>query len=163
MRPAQIVPYRAPSWSWAALKGHSAWYWHGLESDDFSISVLDVQVTVPGLNPYGRVTSGKLTLLGPVAAVPSHINSDDSDYGKWKWQWPLLTWDAEGSVPLRCVCLRFQEACCLILAPVEARLRSQTYRRVGLLVLPTELEDSEGVKKQILDGLEWREEVVTLI
>jgi hypothetical protein len=54
-------------------------------------------------------------------------------------------------------------SCSLILAAVEKASRLGTYRRVGMLVMPTELEDPEKFKLQILDSLDWRQEVVTII
>lgn len=158
------IHYRAPSWSWAAVEGGKIVYdMYALRNNDFRTELLDVQVTVPGLNPFGRVTSGKLTLLGPVAPVLSQIYGDDSDVGVWEWKWPLLTWDQVGEPPLQAFCLRLQKRCCLILAAVEKAWRSGVYRRVGMVVMPTELEDPRKVKLQILDSLDWRQEVVTII
>lgn len=158
------IHYRAPSWSWAAVEGGKIVYdMYALRNDDFCAEVLDVQVTVPGLNRFGRVTSGKLTLLGPVAPVPSQVYGDDSDVGAWEWKWPLLTWEQVGELPLRAFCLRLQRNCCLILAAVEEAWRPGLYRRVGMLVMPTELEDPAQVKLQILNNLDWSPEVVTII
>jgi hypothetical protein len=160
----KYLAYRAPSWSWAAVEGGKTVYdMYALRSDDFCSELLDVQVTVPGLNPFGRVTCGKLTLLGPLAPVPSQIYGDDSDLGVWEWKWPLLTFDYVDEPPLRSFVLRLQRSCCLILAAVEKASRLGTYRRVGMLVMPTELEDPEKIKLQILDSLDWRQEVVTII
>jgi hypothetical protein len=158
------IRYRAPSWSWAAVEGGKIVYdMYALRSDEFWTEVLDVQVRVPGLNPFGKVTSGKLTLFGPVAPVPSQIYGDDSDVGVWEWKWPLLTWEHVGELPLQAFCLRLQRGCCLIMAPVGKQWRSGVHRRVGMLVMPTELEDPRKVKLQILDSLDWKQEVVTII
>jgi hypothetical protein len=32
-----------------------------------------------------------------------------------------------------------------------------------MLVVPTELEDPEGIKMRILDQLEWKERVITIV
>lgn len=158
------ISYRAPSWSWAAVEGGKLVYdMYALRNDEFCTEVLDVQVTVPGLNPFGKVTSGKLTLLGPVAPVPSQIYGDESDIGAWEWKWPLLAWDTVSAPPLRSFCLRLQKRCCLILAAVEEAWRSRVYRRVGMLVMPTELEDPSHIKLQILGSLAWKQDVVTLV
>jgi hypothetical protein len=158
------IGYRAPSWSWATVEGGNIVYdMYALRNNDFCTEVLDVRVTVPGLNPFGKVTSGKLTLLGPVAPVPSQIYGDDSDIGVWEWKWPLLTWEQVGEPPLRSFCLRLQKNSCLILAVVEKAWRCGVYGRVGMLAMPTELEDPAEVKLQILDSLNWRQEVVTII
>jgi Heterokaryon incompatibility protein (HET) len=158
--PGRRVPYRAPSWSWAAFESKILYNQHALEEKQFCTEVLHVEVTVPGLNAYGKVTSGKLTMLGPVAPVPSQVYKDDSEVGLWKWQWPLVTWEFEEDPPLGCMVLRLQRACCLILVPVG---RLGVYRRVGMVVTPTELEDPEGVKMRILDGLQWETRVLTVI
>jgi hypothetical protein len=161
---SRTIHYRAPSWSWAAVEGGKIVYdMYALRNADFCTEVLDVQVTVPGLNRYGRVTSGKLTLLGPVAPIPSQVYGDDSDVGVWEWKWPLLTWEQVGELPLRTVCLRLQKNCCLILAAVEEAWRSGLYRRVGMLVMPTELEDPAQIKLHILNNLDWSPKVVTII
>lgn len=81
----------------------------------------------------------------------------------WEWKWPLLTCDYVGEPPLRSFILWLQRSCSLILAAVEKASRLGTYRRVGMLVMPTELEDPEKIKLQILDSLDWRQEVVTII
>jgi hypothetical protein len=162
--PSKPIRWRAPSWSWAAVEGGKIVYdMYALRSDEFYAEVFDVQVTVPGLNPFGRVTSGKLTLLEPIAPVPSQIYGDDSEIGAWEWKWPLLTWEHVGEPPLQIFCLRLQTSCCLILAAVGRPWRPGVYRRVGMLVMPTELEDPRKVKLQILDSLDWRQEVVTII
>ena len=161
---SKLVPYQAPSWSWAAVEGGKVVYdKYALRSDDFYAELLDVQVTVPGLNPFGKVTSGKLTLLGLLAPVPSQIYGDDSDVGSWEWKWPLLTWENVGQPPLQSFCLRLQKGCCLILAAVQKAGRSRIFRRVGMLVMPTELEDPGKVKLQILDSFDWKQEVVTIV
>ncbi|KAH8655462.1 heterokaryon incompatibility protein-domain-containing protein [Xylariales sp. PMI_506] len=59
----QHSEYVAPSWSWASIRG-GAWYWsvhYVLQSD---VVVIDAACEVPGLNPFGRVTSGYLCLRG---------------------------------------------------------------------------------------------------
>jgi len=61
------------------------------------------------------------------------------------------------------VWLRWRAAAAEVLAVVEKASRLGTYRRVGMLVMPTELEDPEKIKLQILDSLDWRQEVVTII
>jgi hypothetical protein len=161
---SKTINYRAPSWSWAAVEGGKMVYdMHALRNNQFCTEVLDVQVTVPGLNRFGRVTCGKLTLLGPVAPIPSQVYGDDSDIGVWEWKWPLLTWEHAGELPLPAFCLRLQRNCCLILAAVEGVWRSGLYRRVGMLVMPTDLEDPAGVKLQILNDLDWSPKVVTII
>jgi hypothetical protein len=71
--------------------------------------------------------------------------------------------DYVGEPPLRSFVLRLQRSCSLILAAVEKGSRLGTYRRVGMLVIPTELEDPEKIKLRILDSLDWRQEVVTII
>jgi Heterokaryon incompatibility protein (HET) len=121
--PSKPIRYRAPSWSWAAVEGGKIVYdMYSLRSDEFYAEALDVEVTVPGLNPFGRVTCGKLTLLGPIAPVPSQIYGDDSEIGAWEWKWPLLTWEHVGEPPLQSFCLRLQRSCCLILAAVGETL-----------------------------------------
>ncbi len=160
----RLIPYRAPSWSWAAIEAEKIVYnMYALRNDDFYTEVLDVTVTVPGLNAYGRVTSGKLTLLGLLAPIPSQIHGDDSEIGPWEWHWPLLTFDQTGEPPLRCSCLRLQTGCCLILSMVDNTWRPGVYRRVGMLVMPTEQEDPRQVKMEILDSLEWKQEILTII
>jgi hypothetical protein len=55
------------------------------KSEIFHTEVLDADVAVPGLNRYGKVTCGKLTLLGPAAPFPSQVYDNDSEIGVWKW------------------------------------------------------------------------------
>ncbi|KAF8846586.1 hypothetical protein BDZ45DRAFT_541413, partial [Acephala macrosclerotiorum] len=60
--------YRAPSWSWASLDGRitrPSWE-HDSVSEDCSMrcTILDVQTTPSGLDPYGAVEDGLLKIEG---------------------------------------------------------------------------------------------------
>ncbi|KAJ9642992.1 hypothetical protein H2201_006386 [Coniosporium apollinis] len=64
-------PNRAPSWSWASIDGKIC-YWHdwhfGKDGNDPLITlqceILDCKVQLQGLNPFGEVSAGALTLRG---------------------------------------------------------------------------------------------------
>ncbi|KAI2601959.1 HET-domain-containing protein [Hypoxylon sp. NC1633] len=67
-RPAE---YRAPSWSWASLDGpikHIPLSYSNLVS-----AIVECSTTPAGKDPYGRVSSGKLGIQGPIYEVRPHI------------------------------------------------------------------------------------------
>ena len=72
------VPFRGPSWSWVASEDtttncYSARHTECPEQSFYS-EVLDVSVEVVShLNPFGAVKSGKLSIFGPVAALPEEV------------------------------------------------------------------------------------------
>ncbi|KAJ5702661.1 HET-domain-containing protein [Penicillium malachiteum] len=64
-------PYVAPSWSWASYPG-SVWWAHPMQAGtkyNSHFTLLDANVTVPGLNPFGRPTSGHLKIFGKLHSV----------------------------------------------------------------------------------------------
>lgn len=82
-------PYVAPSWAWAALNGPisfpirrdgyrfsfsltSETHWPASEDPKPSAVVLDVRSVVQGLDPTGKISSGKIVLFGPVCDNPFH-------------------------------------------------------------------------------------------
>ena len=170
LHPSSRIPYRAPSWSWASISSSVT---HNLlafgSKSPMLFEVLRVDCVVPGLNLYGKVTRGKLVLIGLVAPIPSHVYGDESEIvGGWRWRDPLLTPDINEEWAIGCVVLRVTEGCCLLLVPVKIAKRQghgevRIYRRAGMLSTPTDLEDPEKVKLKILDGLEWREEVLMIV
>lgn len=53
-----------PTWSWASMKWGVVW--SPLKSPQIVARVLDAQVTVEGVNPYGKVSGGTVKLQGRV-------------------------------------------------------------------------------------------------
>lgn len=158
--PSSPIPYRGPTWSWVAYKPPLLTYNQlALQKNDFCTEVLDVSVTVPGLNPYGRVSSGKMTILGPVAPVHSSAYGDDSGVPLQKPFHKPLYWDILGAPQLGCIYFRLQDTTCLILAS-EVRLYPGIYRRVGIVLAA---DDSRSLGRELLKSLDWRKEVVTII
>jgi hypothetical protein len=162
VEPGAPVPYRGPTWSWVAPESRFIFYRHdALRNEDFHAEVLDVGVTVTGLNPYGRVSSGKITMLGRVAPMPSHGygNDDESETYLSKHMYPLVYWDLPGPPQLGCLCFLLQDIYCLILAP-EARSYRGVYRRVGAF---SARDDPKGILMEVFKNLDWRIELVTII
>jgi Heterokaryon incompatibility protein (HET) len=155
--PGSPIPYRGPTWSWVSRESRIKYNTHRLRTDDFSAQVLDVDVTVPGLNPYGRVSSGKVTMLGSAAPIPSGACEDESGTQFKKHFRHSLYWDLEGAPQLGCILFKLHEQNSLILAP-EKRCHAGTYRRVGLVGCGT-----TGLAMDMLNTLDWQEEVVTII
>ncbi|KAI1375131.1 HET-domain-containing protein [Hypoxylon crocopeplum] len=52
----------APTWSWASMNWGVTW--NSLQSPQLLASVVDAKASVIGLNPYGRVSGGSVTLRG---------------------------------------------------------------------------------------------------
>lgn len=155
--PGSPILYRGPTWSWVSRESRISYNTHRLRTDDFCAQVLDVGVTVPGLNPYGRVSSGKVTILGPAAPIPSSAYGDDSETQFVTHFRHSLWWDLEGVLPLGCILLKLHEQSYLILA-AEARCHAGIYRRVGLI-----FHDPTSLATDMLITLDWQEEVVTII
>jgi hypothetical protein len=155
--PGSPIPYRGPTWSWVSRASRIIYNTRQLRTDDFSAQVLDVGVTVPGLKPYGRVSSGKATILGSAAPISSSAYEDESGT-QFKTCFPhWLRWNLEGALQLGCILFKLHEQKYLILAP-EARCHAGIYRRVGLIS-----HDSFGPVMKMLSTLDWQEEVVTII
>lgn len=74
LKPQQVLEYApttlTPSWSWASIKGPVD-FAHTTRAPRLTVSeylteVFNVQCDVTGLNPFGEVSGGSLTLRGPV-------------------------------------------------------------------------------------------------
>ena len=164
--PGGVVAYRAPTWSWASVEGGflgwAVWFY---DREDFVVDLLDVSVEVSGLNPYGRTTSGRLTLSGSLAPVPSFFYEDESDFGPVDWRRFLLTWDRRGVPAIGCVLLRLHEIGCMVLEPIRGR--SGAWTRVGFLMAAFEPRSKEKaaltLTLELLNSFEWRCEVVKIL
>lgn len=76
-------PYRAPSWSWAALEGDVQFH-DGLfdeTSKERAVRVVDGWCTPSGLDPYGQVKGGHLVLSAPL--IKATIGSHSLDLGEF--------------------------------------------------------------------------------
>lgn len=62
--------YTAPSWSWASQPGAVDWAWARRASIGPEFELLRAETTVDGLNEYGRVSSGFLSLRARVRRLP---------------------------------------------------------------------------------------------
>jgi hypothetical protein len=79
--------YVSPSWSWASISQcvrfdnvSGEWDKNAWEFEP-AITVVDVHCEVTGLNPYGRVSDGYLTLLGRLTEARLPCKDPVSDYG----------------------------------------------------------------------------------
>lgn len=153
-KPSSPIPYRGPTWSWVSCESNIYYNHHRLRTDNFYTQVLDVSVTVRGKNPWGRLSSGKVTLLGPAAPLPSSAYKDESGTQFEIHRHRSFDWDLEGAPQLGCILLKVHEQRYLILAP-EARCHAGIYRRVGLI--------SHESTNLVIQGLDWQEEVITII
>ncbi|ETS82105.1 hypothetical protein PFICI_07107 [Pestalotiopsis fici W106-1] len=63
--------YIAPSWSWASKPYQVTWVFHVRTSFRPKFELLCGAVTVDGVNPYGRLTSGHLLLSTKICKIPS--------------------------------------------------------------------------------------------
>ena len=162
--PGQHVAYRSPSWSWAAVEGgYLGWHVWLYNATEFEADVLDLRVRVEGLDPFGRVSSGKLTLLGHIAPIPSFFHDDESEVGSVDWRPHLLTWDRVEAPVIGSVLLRLHHNMCLILQPVRGR--NGLWTRIGTLATAMEDERKERITATIglLDSYEWRLAVVSIV
>jgi hypothetical protein len=160
---AHHIPYRAPSWSFAASDenisypsiGRAPWLAEVLEATTNVVS---------NLAPYGSVRSGSITLFGPVTILPVnaykvafgqaennpervHIDSYEDYDGTRVYVMPdeqtgqlpeeigveLIHWDNEHSKDLNCVCLLLTPTWGIILSPVRTPGTIRTYQRVGIV------------------------------
>jgi hypothetical protein len=164
--------YRSPSWSWTTLDA-------GVLHEDVGLGVLplepcaevlDASVVVRGLNPFGKVASGKVTLYGPLAPLPAAIFEEETykdqpgTYTKKRsrWMFPVVQWDRQIAPSIDSVCLRTFSECGLILTPVKNLFTPGIYTRVGY-IKSTENIRRRQTEPNLLDGLEWRPAVVTII
>jgi hypothetical protein len=88
-QPRRVVPYRAPSWSWASMDTASM-YWKFGDSVPSSdpVRIIAAEVDLDGQNPFGRVLSGFITMQAHVLSAswnaskaawvtPSRVNHDE--------------------------------------------------------------------------------------
>lgn len=162
--------YRSPSWSWTSLDSDVAHEGMTLRASEFFVEVLEVFVFVPGLNPFGKVASGKVTLLGTVAPLPSIIFEQETyaeQPGTYRtrstcWMYPVIQWDRQIPPSIDSVCLRMSLEHGLILTPVKKPLCSGLYTRVGFMQSTRYLKRPK-TDPNLLDELEWRPAVVTIM
>lgn len=157
-----LTPYRSPSWSWAAVEANQlGWSWDLLRSkaEEWLFEILDVRVSVPGKNPYGRVRSGRLVLLGLVAPLPSYLCGDESDKGPFKWEWPLFMPDTNCVPGPGSLLLRLHEMFCLVLEPIA----NAAYRRIGSLVMPSEFHAQRWMVVDFLNSYNWTWRVLVIL
>lgn len=165
-RPGHRIHYRAPSWSWASIEGgFLGWHvWLYEASDEtFPASVIDVWTKVPGLNPYGRVTAGKLTMCGKIAPLPSSLFDDESQTESVDWRRYLLYWDRDEVAGTGSVLFRLHDRACLMLQPAG---RPCLWTRIGTLSTAMDGIDPPGRVKAtvgLLDSYEWRDAVVSVV
>ncbi|MCJ1458426.1 hypothetical protein MMC28_008798 [Mycoblastus sanguinarius] len=89
--------YRAPSFSWASVKGSITYDSVFLDNTsllgDIRISVLDAQCTIEGLNPTGVVSDGFLRLSGLVQRTT--MKGRKLSKGEAAYSWKLLRYSFE--------------------------------------------------------------------
>jgi len=160
--PGILVPYRAPSWSWVAIEGNQlVWAWDLLRSKhgESPFKILDVRVVVPGLNPFGRVRSGKLVVSGPVTPLPAYLCGDETEQDVPEFKWPLVMFDTDNIPGICCLLLRMHESYCLILEPAGCG----THRRIGSLVIPSDFYRRQREVIEVLDGYSWTERLLVIV
>lgn len=96
----RTTEYRAPSWSWASVEG--AIYYEGIlawNSEDlgvppeFELEVLDAQSKPAGLNPFGAVHGGHITIRGLLKFTPFSRTANCID-----WSYSFYASESEISV-----------------------------------------------------------------
>jgi hypothetical protein len=95
--------YIAPTFSWASVEGHISSYPHALGGQfDSECEVEGVDVSVPGENPFGRVTGGQITLRGHLLETKlTDASGKDGNDGPW-WGPCQYAVDIDGkSVPFQ--------------------------------------------------------------
>ncbi len=170
-------PYRAPSWSWAAVYSeiwypafigfpHNFWdeYRRGerlLPFDDASyVTTLSVRVKIVGANPFGAVDSGKITVLGPITPWMYVMLVDRDTFRKHF----ALHFDNSQAASINSVFLRLTRENCLILEAVSKPGCSGTYRRVGLVNQPLLSDESCDEWNKYMDNVfDWTETIVSII
>lgn len=157
-----FTTYRAPSWSWVAVEGNQlAWAWELLRAtgDEWLFEIHEVRVFVPGQNPFGRVTGGRLVLSGFVAPLPSYLCRDTSDTGLFEWKWPLLMLDIDCVPAPGSLLLRLHQMFCLVLEPTG----KEVYRRIGSLVMPSQFYRQQRMVVELLDSYLWTRRLLFVI
>ncbi|KAF4471936.1 hypothetical protein FALBO_1154 [Fusarium albosuccineum] len=85
--PLDTPEYRAPTFSWASVDGDLA-YWDPCQCGDDDgwepkAECIDVSAKVPGRNPFGQVSDGKLQLKGSIAPCFLSIRVRQQKYRRW--------------------------------------------------------------------------------
>ena len=65
--------YKAPSWSWASCDDPIDWYQLSPLAEPVAV-FLDVQVTIDGQNPFGRVKDGSLDIQAPMIVLKRSLS-----------------------------------------------------------------------------------------
>lgn len=71
LEPPSVADYTAPSWSWASQPDYVDWVWVFESTFKPEFELLGAETTVDGLNPYGRVKDGYLSLSAKICKIPS--------------------------------------------------------------------------------------------
>ena len=170
-------PYRAPSWSWAAVYS-TIWYtgpispspnsWDEyqrgerlLPYDDTSyVAILSVRVNIIGSNPFGAVISGKITMLSLITPWMYLMLVDEDTFR----QHFTLYFDNLQAASINSVFLRLTPEKCLILEILSKSGCSGTYRRVGLVNRSLYSNESyEEWNKYMDEVFDWTETIVSII
>ena len=73
-RPLRPSSYRGPSWSWVAVQANIEWKF-SYQVRYFVVRVQEVECTVLGANPFGKVSSGRLEIFGLVVEALLEIKT----------------------------------------------------------------------------------------
>jgi hypothetical protein len=69
-QPRRVVPYRAPSWSWASMDTASMfWKFDDSVPNSDPVRIIAADVELDGKNPFGRVLSGFITMQAHVLSA----------------------------------------------------------------------------------------------
>lgn len=162
--------YRSPSWSWTTLDAGVAHDKSVLQIRNFCAEILEARVVIPGLNPYGQVVSGRVTISGSIAPVPSVVFEQatyDNIPGTYlvrstPWMYPVVQWDRQIAPSIDSICLRMSLDHGLILMPVKKPSCPGLYTRVGFMKSMYSLRGTK-TETNLLDKLEWQAALVTII
>jgi hypothetical protein len=98
----RIVPYWAPSWSWASTEGGVRWWTSNFDDYHGRASILVLDTTPVGQDPLGKVIGGTLKMRALCLEVEAHSSSHGRvrAYGrcgvfgmKWLQDHPCTRWD----------------------------------------------------------------------
>ncbi|KAI1259834.1 heterokaryon incompatibility protein-domain-containing protein [Xylariaceae sp. FL1019] len=135
--------YRAPSWSWASVDGPVEFFSvsDGLILGD-AIEIYDISTRIEpdGLDPFGKVRSGKLSLWGAVKTaivktIYEEVNSGSSEKASARLIFDEMS--AIGSATLDCP-IPDGEVTCLLIATSYGSFGTRFNNNLVLLLNPTE-------------------------
>jgi hypothetical protein len=154
-----LTTYRARSWSWASvpMTQNGGIMWNLQERGEIIAELVDVCVSSKTTDVFGEITSGKITIRGPLCKMATALQHYSGKSMGMSWDFPLhlARWQSLGSENLYLMPIQLYQKphktaldiSGLILKPigeVQGYVMPGCYVRTGAFLISTKKDDWEG-------------------